>query len=606
KAVFAALPALLLMSDAYLKARDTFIDPVSTTAQSPSEKWDWATQWSWPPAETVDFIAPGYHGLRSGDADAEYWGVMGRSPGWEKTGEGFRNFKLESQYLGALPAGLALLAAVLAFAPFARNAGPRGDLRFWTVATVLLFLLSCGKYLPLYRLFYELPLMASIRNPNKFLQVFQLAFGVLAAFGLDALLGRTRATLGTALRRHGGRIAAAAGVLAGVTLLAWLVGTASTDELTLKLASQHYAGAAKLAALAASSLGHAFAMTAALAALLWLGLAARWADSTRLHAWLIRAALALVVLDAVLLSRDFITSQDLRTIRGNPVAAFLKREAAGSRVHALDQSGLYGHLLTYVFPYEGVDVMNVLAAPRLRSDVGEYMNATGRNILRQWNHFGVSHVLASAGQWEEIRRSPALAGLLEPVMGWGAVADARSGFRFVEVPLDRKPPHLILRYKGAPGRYRLVGAWHEVPRAGVLKALADPAGETDADVWVEAQPGEVLPAAGAPGPAGTVKAVRGINQVDLAVEAARPALLVLSDHFNPRIHAWVDGKPVSIRRANHLLIAVPVPAGASRVVVRFEPSRSGIRAVQAGLAVCFAAGVSLLQLPGGRRRRQAA
>ena len=91
KAVFAALPALLLMSDAYFKARATFIDPVADT-RTPQESWDWATQWSWPPAETVDFIAPGYHGLRSGDADAEYWGEMGRSPVWAKTRQGFRNF----------------------------------------------------------------------------------------------------------------------------------------------------------------------------------------------------------------------------------------------------------------------------------------------------------------------------------------------------------------------------------------------------------------------------------------------------------------------------------------------------------------------------------
>ena len=48
-----------------------------------------------------------------------------------------------------------------------------------------------------------LPMMASIRNPNKFLQVFQVGFGVLAAFGLDALLGRTRTTLGP---RSGGRV----------------------------------------------------------------------------------------------------------------------------------------------------------------------------------------------------------------------------------------------------------------------------------------------------------------------------------------------------------------------------------------------------------------
>ncbi len=46
-------------------------------------------------------------------------------------------------------------------------------------------LLSFGKHFPLYALFYEFPMVSSIRNPNKFLQVFQLAVAILAAYGFD-------------------------------------------------------------------------------------------------------------------------------------------------------------------------------------------------------------------------------------------------------------------------------------------------------------------------------------------------------------------------------------------------------------------------------------
>jgi len=188
----------------------------AVTAQredDPRQKWEFATQWSWPPEESIDFIAPGYMGWRSHEADGPYWGRMGRSPGWEKTNQGFMNFKLENQYLGAIPVMLALFAVFVALSGFrlygdgnnfslGRAGQPvpplisvgqgcpiipltdaKAEIIFWFCAAVLALLLSFGKYFPLYQLFYQLPVMGNIRNPNKFLQVFQLAAGILAAYG---------------------------------------------------------------------------------------------------------------------------------------------------------------------------------------------------------------------------------------------------------------------------------------------------------------------------------------------------------------------------------------------------------------------------------------
>ena len=44
--------------------------------------WEFATQWSWPPQESMSLIAPGHKGWRSGEPEGPYWGVMGRSAGW--------------------------------------------------------------------------------------------------------------------------------------------------------------------------------------------------------------------------------------------------------------------------------------------------------------------------------------------------------------------------------------------------------------------------------------------------------------------------------------------------------------------------------------------
>ncbi len=60
--------------------------------------------------------------------------------------------------------------------------------------------------------------------------------------------------------------------------------------------------------------------------------------------------------------------------------------------------------------------------------------------------------------------------------------------------------------------------------------------------------------------------------VTLQVDSPTPAYLVLKDAFYPGWKATVNDAPTPIYRANLLFRAVPLPAGESRVVLRFEPS----------------------------------
>ncbi|MBP7830649.1 MAG: hypothetical protein KA248_12105 [Kiritimatiellae bacterium] len=152
----------------------------SMKQENPEEKWAFVTQWSWPPEESIDFFAPGYMGWRSGEPAGPYWGRMGRSEGWEQTRRGFQNFKLENQYLGAIPLVLALAALL--------GTRQKPEILFWGAAALVTLLLSFGKYFPLYAVFYKLPIINNIRNPNKFLQVFQLVLAILAAYGFERIV----------------------------------------------------------------------------------------------------------------------------------------------------------------------------------------------------------------------------------------------------------------------------------------------------------------------------------------------------------------------------------------------------------------------------------
>jgi hypothetical protein len=216
---------------------------VAMSDEDPQAKWEYCTQWSQPPDETIEFVAPGYMGWRSGEPEGPYWGRSGRSAGWEQTHQGFMNFRLESLYIGAIPVALALFAVAAALLccggvvpgvrcqeaegrsqeagvrsqesggrsqervreafvanratvePLNRepaNLAPwrerRAEILFWGAAAVITLMLAWGKFFPLYALFYKLPVVNNIRNPAKFLQVFQLALGILAAYGLDIAL----------------------------------------------------------------------------------------------------------------------------------------------------------------------------------------------------------------------------------------------------------------------------------------------------------------------------------------------------------------------------------------------------------------------------------
>ena len=85
------------------------------------------------------------------------------------------------------------------------------------------------------------------------------------------------------------------------------------------------------------------------------------------------------------------------------------------------------------------------------------------------------------------------------------------------------------------------------------------------------------------------------------VEARRRSLLVLTDVHFPGWKAWVDGRETEIERVDYLLRGVPVPAGAHRVELRYEPAswRAGsIVSVLAALGLLAAVWKSERRWPG--------
>jgi hypothetical protein len=93
----------------------------------------------------------------------------------------------------------------------------------------------------------------------------------------------------------------------------------------------------------------------------------------------------------------------------------------------------------------------------------------------------------------------------------------------------------------------------------------------------------------------------GADRISLRTATGARGLLVLSEAYYPAWKAYVDGEPVPIYAADHVLRAVPVPAGEHTVELRYESW-----SVRAGVAISLIAYLALVALTvaGVRRRRR--
>ena len=123
----------------------------------------------------------------------------------------------------------------------------------------------------------------------------------------------------------------------------------------------------------------------------------------------------------------------------------------------------------------------------------------------------------------------------------------------------------------------------------------------DADVAV-LERGEPEPRLGVPTGAEKATIVESEpERVVVDVEAAADAMLVVTDTFYPGWTARVGDRPAPIRRVDFAFRGVDVPAGRTRVQLRYAP-----RSVRVGLGVSLLALVIALGLVAARRRAPAA
>lgn len=555
----------------------------------PQQKWEYATQWSWPPGESIDFIAPGFTGWRSNEPEGPYWGRMGRTPGWDQNGQGFRNFKLENQYIGILPIAFALLAVWIACFRKQQPGRLRSEVVFWGVLCLVALLLSFGKFFPLYRLLYMLPIVSSIRNPNKFLQLFQLALAILAAFGLEYTVGRYRNVADGVPRKRIKQFVIALTVLGGFMLLWAFGGVAGFATHVARFQSLGWGDAAPgivsnrnqalfhgavLAFLSAGFLAYAFKSG---------GLGEKAKNGA------IIALLVVVTGDLLYLSRYYVRAVSMDIVEENPAIRFLKDNQKQQRVALVSQAGFYNHWLTYSFPYHDLEAINVTQLPRMPSDYKAFLGAVSSHPVLFWQLCAVGYLMGPAEAWTQISQNPELKDSFELRYAFNVYAD---GDLVRVTPATEEQPgrHVIIKNNGPAARYALYGGWEVVEDDVLLERLRNPQPGAFRSVYVSPDTAGDLPASSDQPIQGSIDLeYYRAGKVILQVTTDRPAILRLADRYTPDWNAIVDEHQARVLRCDYLFQGVWIQPGLHQVVVEFSPDVKGLWVQVAAMALCLLA-----------------
>jgi len=585
--------------------------------ETPEDKWEFATNWSMPPEEILELVAPCVYGIQTGDPKGPYWGRLGRTLGWEPGQRGLMNLKQHTLYLGVIPLLFGLYAFAGALRRRRRNgspeedaaapnkaepssgvaAGGRADVFFWTGVFLVSVLLALGRHFPLYRLFYAIPHMSKIRCPVKFIHLTEVSVCILFGIGLAAFFadlagggadGREGPSDGSDAggkgvqeadsrnirlkkkRSQGQKTGPARPRLAGgLALLALVCGV---GFLVASMVIPNFAGGlnthwgslglGRYAPQIMKTTTGALTRTAGLFLAGALVFGVCWWKPTA--SW---SAPAAAVFLGVLVFVD-VTSLGRRYVNVRDISPFYASNPAAERVLAESEMGRTSYYLSARgkldvlwrnFAHHLVDMLEPRADTVPSPEYRRFFQAVGSNPLRLWQITNTRFVIGQADKFKNLMSHPAfdVVGHYN-VDGKGRVLAAQPG-----------APVMLLRYKGSLPRALVYHAWTGVSEEDALKKLAaadwDPArtvlvtGSTDSR------------SADTPTSPATVERY-GQNHVRIAADIAEEGILLLNDAFDGDWRVTVDGEKAEVLRCNYLLRGVRLSPGKHSVVFTYRPT----------------------------------
>jgi hypothetical protein len=140
----------------------------------------------------------------------------------------------------------------------------------------------------------------------------------------------------------------------------------------------------------------------------------------------------------------------------------------------------------------------------------------------------------------------------------------------------------VLENRQAVPQAWIVHEAQQVAEGDALTLLANGQVDPLRTALLETTPPELAPAVDSSADQVTM-AAESPDRLKLTTTSDAPGLLMLSESYDPGWKAYVDGEQVDVLVADHLLRAVPLPAGEHIVELRYEP-----RSLQIGVAISTA------------------
>jgi hypothetical protein len=612
---------------------------------SKAQRWDEATQWSLPKAETLSLIVPGLFGFRMDTPEGgNYWGRCGRHGAWDRY---FASGKQEPRpdarvyfirygggglYAGLVVVLIGLWAAAQAFrkGDSVFSATQRKFILFWSGVALLCLLVGFGRFAPFYQLFYALPFASTMRNPSKFIHVVEWMLVILFAYGVDGLSRRClEAPVGAArgLSAHWWAKAAAfdknwvkgSAVALGASLLAWLVYSSSLGRLVAYLQEVDF-DEGMAVAIANFSIRQAgwFILFLGLALGLLTLVLSGFFSGRRARAGAILLGLLLVV-DLGRANVPWVATWDWeRKYASNPVIDFLREKPYEHRVAVLPfsaprQLALFSQLYDIewkqqLFQYYNIQSLDYVMNPRPREDEIAFESAlffdrttnTLHRVTRRWQLTNTRYLLGAAGFLDVLNQQ------IDPIQHRFRIA-ARfdiapkpgiqnpTGLDELTAVIKPEGQYAVFDFTGALPRAKLYANWQVSTNDQVtLTNLASAEFDPEQKVLVADAPLPSAPARSSLDAQSSTNSVKFTSyapkRIVLQTKADSPSVLLLNDRFDPNWKVSVDGKPETLLRCNYLMRGVQVPPGEHVIEFRFAPPINtlyvSLAAVVLGLGLC--------------------
>jgi hypothetical protein len=484
-----------------------------SAAGSSSTGWEHATSWAMPALELIGAVWGGFNGWLG-----TYWGS--------------NPFKLHSDYLGFLVVVLAVTALSR------RQRDPlRSQAWFWAGAVVVGTLWALGGQTPFYRIPYVLlPGISKTRAPNMMWGPVSLAVAVLAALGI----ARIQAMSDVERSRWAKRVAV---ITAGVAIFL----AAVSSSLIPNLASPDHQDAA-FAAIAGARWGILLGAFSVVAFAIVVWKAPRWTAT---------AAIALILLDLGIQDRRFIVIDPRgdALFRADSVVRAIEADAAGTTQP------------WRVLP-AGVYQDDYFIEHRIRSVLGYHGNQMhrydellgGHNVYSQlgnpalWRLLAVRYILTGGPI-----NVPGLIPIASSAPTW--LGDSAWVWRVPDPAPWAQVVPLAIRASD-----------EDVQRA-VLSPGFDPSRVVlvapDAPFGTSTVPREMPPPINPPPRIRVTEGRPGVYTLDID-GLATDGVLFVSENWFPTWTARVNGRPAPVARANGTLLAVPLPANTTNVVLTLD------------------------------------